>query len=113
MGYIKHDTIVVTGDDLDKVRAKAIELFEEIIPSIHCPVSEIVGPMVNGTCSFFIAPDGSKEGWDTSDDAEKARELFLIWLDENRTKYWCDYVAVRFGGDDDRNEITNQNKDGE
>ena len=67
-------------------------------------ISPIIEGMVNSQFSFFIAPDGSKEGWGTSKDADVARKEFLDWLDKNHD--YCDYFEVRFGGDDDEYRIT-------
>ena len=66
-------------------------------------VSELVKGVINDQCSFFIAPDGSKEGWETSQECDVMRETFTEWLrTEGRRN---DYVEVRFGGDDDQDYI--------
>lgn len=117
MGYIKHHTIVVTGwkeEHITQAHKKAIEIFEnqckdEIIePPYGCSIiSSIVGSLANGQKSFFIAPDGSKQGWETSNNCNKAREMFLDWLrDED---IYCDYIEVMFGGDDDIQRIVRSN----
>lgn len=49
--------------------------------------------------SFFIAPDGSKEGWDTSDNAEAGRAAFLDWL-ATEARCYATALVARFGGDD-------------
>ena len=76
MGYIKHHSIIVTAykDDVAKVHAKAVEIFGTL-------VSNIVKSKKNYYESFFIAPDGSKEGWDDSDRGDEAREDFINWAD--------------------------------
>ncbi len=114
MGYIKHNAIIVTGWQYDKVkqaREKAIEIFERNFSSepISRPygsilVSEIVSGLTNGQSSFFIAPDGSKEGWDTSVNGDIARKEFCDWLYNEQDNY-CDYIEVRFGGDDENSSI--------
>lgn len=106
MGYIRHNAIIVTDWDINRVKiahTKAREIFEtlrskefEVSANI---VSEIVRGITNGQASFFIAPDGSKEGWPHSDNADKARGEFLDWLKESHQ--YCDYVEIRFGGDTD------------
>lgn len=93
MGYMAHHTIVVTSwssESLLAAHTKANEL--------GCGVSNIVGPLQNAECSFFVAPDGSKEGWPESDEGDHRRAMFIAWL--RRERSWCDWVAVRFGGDD-------------
>ncbi len=113
MGYIKHHTIVVTGwqdEAIDEARKKAVEIFEETCNDemIKPPygsniISPIMGSLSNGQKSFFIAPDGSKEGWKTSDNCDKARTAFLDWL-EGCNNY-CDYIEVVFGGNDEHQAI--------
>lgn len=109
MGYMAHHTIVVCGwqkDAVEAAHAKAVELFEPVQASDiggynKCMVSPLMGPYVNVEYSFFVAPDGSKEGWDTSQRGDDAREAFTEWLQEQRkTGRYLDWVEVRFGGDD-------------
>jgi len=110
MGYIKHNAIVVTGWDtkqIEAARLKAIEIFEQCFSDepISKPygsklVSEIVHGVTNGQLSFFIAPDGSKEGWGTSDNGDEARKQFCDWM-QNKDDNYCDYIEIRFGGDDE------------
>jgi hypothetical protein len=113
MGYIKHNAIIVTGWQEDKVleaRNKAIEIFEEQFSGELIErhgsklIGEIISGLTNGQSSFFIAPDGSKEGWDTSKNGDIAREQFCKWLDSEQDNY-CDYIEVRFGGDDEHENI--------
>lgn len=113
MGYIKHNAIVVTGwqeEDVSEARDKAIEIFEQcfngelnVEPYGGRLVSEIVSGLVNGQYSFFIAPDGSKEGWATSDNGDNARKEFLDWL--QKVDNYCDYIEIIFGGDDEYKRI--------
>ncbi len=113
MGYIKHHTIVVTGcTDLKTKEAhqKAKEIFEEnfkrepfTIPYGSQLVSEIIHGLTNGYSSFFVAPDGSKEGWETSNNGNNARNEFIDWL--QMADSHCDYVEVIFGGDDKTERI--------
>ena len=113
MGYIKHHTIVVTGwreKDLDEARKKAVKIFEETCKDnmVKAPygsniISPIVSGLTNGQKSFFIAPDGSKEGWNTSNNCNDARTAFLDWLKSSDN--YCDYIEVVFGGDDEQQTI--------
>ena len=119
MGYIKHNAIIVTGWQEGKVleaRNKAIEIFEDCFsgeptakPYGSKLISEIIPGLINGQSSFFIAPDGSKEGWETSQNGDTAREQFCKWLDSEQDNY-CDYIEVRFGGDDDYETIVRSSK---
>jgi hypothetical protein len=113
MAYTKHHTIIVTGHQDEKIKEayqKAKEVFEKNFesephkkPFASRLVSEIIQGLINDQSSFFIAPDGSKEGRVTSDNGDNARKEFLDWLkkDEN----YCDYVEVIFGGDDEQERI--------
>lgn len=95
MGYFAHDAVIayVWGDDsgpmVDGFRAGMPEELRHLL----------VGPIpvvVNGGDSYFMfAPDGSKEGWDTSNEAEEWRVRFIDLL----RPISADIVAVRFGGD--------------
>jgi len=80
MGYMRHHTIIVSGlygDCVDKAHKEAKEIFGDL-------VSEIVDSPINGVCSFFVAPDGSKEGWPESNDGDYNRFKFKIWLNKQR-----------------------------
>ena len=113
MGYIKHHTIVVTGqkdEHIEEAREKAVEIFEETFKDemIKPPygsniISPIIGSLSNRQKSFFIAPDGSKEGWQTSNNCNNARTAFLDWLDN--AENYCDYIEVVFGGDNEHQAI--------
>lgn len=109
MGYIRHEAIVVTAFDikhLERARSLAIEA--------DLPVSERVPSPVNSYQSFFVAPDGSKEGWADSDRYETARTEFIKALRSDEQLY-CDWVLVSFGGDANtaRVEDHGDNFDGE
>jgi len=107
MGLTAHNAIVVVGTDVVAIygaRRKAVEIFGGTEDG--GPVSEIVGPTANNTCSFFVAPDGSKEGWASSDEGDINRHLFIDYLravaDYSRSGRGdgpcpLDWVEVRFG----------------
>ena len=105
MGYIAHRTIIVTSFDItwdepklaETARKKAIEIFGEGL------VSDMVDSVINGYKSFFVAPDGSKEGWPESDEGDVKREEFKKWLreqayDDGSNHY--DWAEFRYGGDE-------------
>lgn len=115
MGYIKHNTIIVTGwlgKDLEAVHSKAKDFFKKKFSEENRNgdrlVSSICHGLTNDHNSFFIAPDGSKEGWSTSKLGDEAREEFLDWL--MKSKYHCDYLEIRFGGDDENETIIRSNE---
>lgn len=77
MGYYEHHAIVVTcyrEMATKTARDEAIEIFGEEF------VTEILQAPINVWYTFFIAPDGSKEGWVESDIGDRKREEFLAWI---------------------------------
>lgn len=84
MGYIKHEVVyVITGThrngglpDMDAFRASLPEEFRQLV----------VGPVdspVNGYIQYVLLADGSKEGWDTSDEGDEIRDRFLALFDSD------------------------------
>lgn len=104
MGYMRHHAIVVTSwkhELLEEAHAKAVELGArdpEVVGSRLWQVSEITPESTNGYRSFFVAPDGSKEGWDTSDQGDTNRTALIEWLGDKNG--YVDWVDVSYGGDD-------------
>lgn len=109
MGYIKHHAIIVTSWQNEKIKEahqKAKEIFERnFIADGNGSklISDILKGVINDQSSFFIAPDGSKEGWPTSDNGDNARKEFLDWLQKDKND--CDYVELMFGGDDEEESV--------
>lgn len=94
MGYIAHHAIVVTSGSTERIaaaRSKAIELGLE--------ATNTVVSRTNGYVSFCITPDGSKEGWDASANAEEARAAWIEWVRGQHISY-ISWALIRFGGDD-------------
>lgn len=109
MGYIKHHAIVVTGqhDWYDTLTLPTI--FDARAEAIRCGcrlVTEVVGPGINNTSSFLIAPDGSKEGWKESDSGDAARASFIQWLRATNYYEWAEVVL----GPDDAEARIERNK---
>ena len=103
MGYIKHNAIIVTswGDDINKAKIKADKIFGEEF------VSEVIESKVNGDKSFFIPPDGSKEGWESSDEGDMNRAEFVEWCKGKS----IDYIEISYGGDEpELAHLVNHNK---
>jgi hypothetical protein len=74
---MRHHGFLVTDwseQDIQEVHKYALGLFGERM------VTSLVGPAVNGYMTFAIGPDGSKEGWDESDDGNQRREEFKEFL---------------------------------
>lgn len=101
MGTMKHSTLVVyvmLNKHIELVHCQAREIYREISEGSEELVSDVVPCIVNGGGSFFIAPDGSKEGWEDSDLSDEARKKFLEWIID--CEYYFDVVEIDFGGDD-------------
>jgi len=106
MGYFRHHAIIVCADDFGKghmkeAHEKAVELLT--FNSLHGS-GMLVTPVVRGTANgyetFAVVPDGSKEGWGASGEAEAKREAFIAWLEANEMRLWSlNWVQVEFGGD--------------
>lgn len=101
MGYIAHDAVIVTTGDHRKGGLPDIDSFRESLPPEFQPL--VIGPVksaVNGYVSYVFLPDGSKEGWDTSDEGDEYRARFVAlfnqrYEDGSTSDTW---VAVRYGG---------------
>ncbi len=109
MGYMRHHTIIVTSPLADRIKEahdRAQQVFDVEDPPgperFERLVSPILQGMTNGYQSFFIAPDGSKEGWGTSDTGDDLREQFITWL---REQAMTDWVLVQFGDDGGETKI--------
>jgi hypothetical protein len=103
MGYIRHHAIVVTGHHQwlhDDTLPNIFEAHEAALASGCRLVTPVVGPGVNGTSSFLVAPDGSKEGWDDSDAGDTARDLFIEWLRARGEGGYYAWAEVVLGSDD-------------
>jgi len=110
MGDMRRHAIVVTdhgyGNFLKLAHKKAIEIFPW--------VSQISEPQINGERSFFIPPDGSKEGWPDSDVGDARRDKFVAFLhttkheDKSSPLSW---VEVQFGDDNGEVKVVRSNKD--
>jgi hypothetical protein len=94
MGTIQHDALIIGlhprvpwpideeyGPHMDKERAAMNDLREricEILDQGETLLSSLCSPVIhsvtNGYAWIFIAPDGSKEGWSTSDEMNEKRE---------------------------------------
>lgn len=102
----KHKTIVITGFELTKittVHKKAKEIFKQNTFKGFGDLSSLVSEINYGRIySFFIAPNGAKEGGDRAMSCVNANEEFLDWLDEFES--FIEYVEIQFGDDLKRNK---------
>lgn len=99
MGYMRHHAILVTSWDREKIE----EAWNVAKATFSQEITGIVGPTVNGYCSFMIPPDGSKEGWPESSRGDEQRDWFISWI---RSKQYSDgsscldWVEVQYGDDE-------------
>ena len=120
MGYTRHHAIIVTADASNVVvnggvseKEKFSNLHGEIADlaanarDMTHYVSEITPVSTNSYASFFIAPDGSKEGWTTSDNGDVFRDAVIGVLNERiASGLWVSYVEVQYCDDEGDNRIT-------
>ena len=98
MGYVRHDAIVVTS-----WQREALEAAAEKARNLGL---EVLGPsadVTNGIATFLVCPDGSKEGWDESDEFDEKRAQFLAYLNGERyadNSSCLSWVALAYGSDD-------------
>ena len=104
MGYMRHDAIVVTSwmrEALDAAAQKARELGLEVLgPSADA---------TNGIATFLVCPDGSKEGWDESNEFDGKRKQFMKHLNSERyedNSSCLSWVALAYGSDDSEALVT-------
>ena len=112
MSQMLYHSIVVTSRDqilLEKTYERANKLFGILVTPIMLSI-------VNRCFTYFIAPDGSKEGWDTSYEYDVLRKDFIDYLksftyDDGSTSIkYCEFC---YGGDSDGFETRIINHSGE
>lgn len=89
MGTIQHDVMAITHFDwitINRIRSRAKDFFGD-------SVTPVVKSATNGYLTFFIGPDGSKEGWETSNEYDLKREQFIAYLKDSPA-HW---VSVSYG----------------
>lgn len=109
MGHMAHDAVIVTVSDYVLTPAPGrpampdVDAYRASLPADWQAL--VVGParsITNGYLTYAFLPDGSKEGWDTSDQGDEYREqfaaLFSFRYEDGSSPF--DVVHVRFGGDE-------------
>lgn len=102
MGHIAHDAVLVTTWASKEDYMPDVEAFRASMPEQFQPL--LVGPIpsvTNGYVTYLFAPDGSKDGWETSEEAAQWRERFInLWKSpwEDGTPF--EIVAIRYGSDE-------------
>jgi len=114
MRNIQHHVLIITCNDrntLELIRQKAAELFKTYMEASSGSklLTEIKESLINNYFTFFIIPDGSKEGYDASDDGDIIRQKLIEHLKTviAATEFHLSYAELAFGGDDGKAAIIN------
>ena len=105
---MKHHAIVVSSFDSEaiaNIHDFASDLFDTMVTSVQ------ISP-VNGYSTFFIGPDGSKEGWNESNDYDARRKLVITEIDS--IKYddgsnRLSYSEFFYGEDNNESQVVSHN----
>lgn len=116
MGYMRHHAILVTSwsdESIALAHSQAASLLAqaELSPTMLSP---ILAGSVNAEHTFVVAPDGSKEGWDTSDSGDAFRTAFVAWLRSQEYEGGSSALAwaeVQYGDDEGEAFIVNHSDD--
>lgn len=108
MGYMRHHAIFVTGENMPETGypGKWLKAAHEKAKELFPVVSEILPGLVNTEDSFFIPPDGSKEGWPESDEGDRRRDQMIRYLRDS----WCSWIEIQYGDDNGDNGILRQQR---
>ena len=93
---MRHNAIIVYSWNkvlLNKAYEKAVSLFGKL-------VSPVINSSINEYKSFFVAPDGSKEYWDESDQYNALRSMLCDFIDSlayDDGSSAVEYVDASFG----------------
>lgn len=101
VGTIIHDFVCVVGDDVtrqdDEPVDSPLRLAHAIAVRIGLIVTQIVPQVANGDSTFFICPDGSKEGWGISTEYDEKRDAWKAYVALKSNRCRVDWCHVRFG----------------
>ena len=101
MGTINHNAILATTWDDKRYRAMLKWVRKNVSEDQNfLVVSKNPRITLNGYKTIVLIPDGSKEGWDTSDEADELRQRFIERLTsdnyEDGSSSW-DWIEVGYG----------------
>ena len=102
MSKHRHHAIVVTSTKRGHIQ-EALCAARECFPVAQ--ISDLVRQapdLGDSRYSFFVGPDGSKEGWPQSDRGNAARDLFTDWLtartlESDANHLYLQWVEVEYG----------------
>ena len=116
MGYMVRHSVIVVGPQRDlhvfkfgieDVWGNVLRLAEK--HTCTTLVSPVMPSLINREGAFFIAPDGSKEGWSHSDVGDEFRDAVIHYLEKLREKdrSTCfKWVEVQFADDEGVSKVT-------
>ena len=100
MGYIRHNAIIATA-----FQKEAVAALTEYARGLGAEVL-VGGEVTNGYMTVCITPDGSKEGWEESNEGNERRAKIKHWMRERAEKLYFEWCEVAYGNDDSKAEIT-------
>jgi formate-dependent phosphoribosylglycinamide formyltransferase (GAR transformylase) len=91
MSYTRHHCIIIVGIQLSHLRK-----IQKIAKEIFYPqmVSPVMCSPTNGYRSLYIAPDGSNQGWDTSNEFDARREEFYTAIKDFDHLFYITEVTI-------------------
>jgi len=118
MGYMRHHALVITGSDYPESKKiiRKVHRMSKDRAIDYVGTSKIVSPLMysplNGYLSFFIAPDGSKEGWQESELGDSMRDSIIDFIDSftyEDGSLCINYTEVFYGDEEGRSEVERHN----
>jgi len=118
MGYMRHHAIIITGSDYpeSKKLIKKVHRMSKDRAIDYIGTSKIVSPLIyspiNGYISFFIAPDGSKEGWQSSELGNSMRDGIIDFIDSfayGDGSSCISYTEVFYGDEGRKSKVERHN----
>lgn len=100
MGYLVRHAIAITSGI---AHHKYLDDVRDYAESVGAQCTPIMATPVNDERTFFVCPDGSKEGWHASDVGDQQRELIVEHLrsiaydDGSSPLVWAE---IYYGSDD-------------
>ncbi|MCU0417563.1 MAG: hypothetical protein MUE33_10310 [Cytophagaceae bacterium] len=114
MRNIEHHALIITCNDLEvmqDLRTTITGLYKIHMEASHGEklITPIYESLINHYYTMSLIPDGSKEGYDASDDNDAIRSKVIQLLKEKSTsdRYHLSFIEVRYGGDQEKKEVLN------